>query len=84
MMAAVVRQLRELNPEIRVYVSLENHMPCGTGACFGCVVLPQGDSALPVRACTEGPVFKADALVWDDRGPVNTWEQTECQRACST
>jgi dihydroorotate dehydrogenase electron transfer subunit len=46
-----------------VYVSLESHMPCGTGACTGCVVERPGGQ-LPVKTCLEGPVFEASTLLW--------------------
>ncbi len=43
-------------------VSLEVPMPCGVGVCMGCVVdLTDGRR---VRACTDGPVFDANAVVW--------------------
>ncbi|MGB8658092.1 MAG: dihydroorotate dehydrogenase electron transfer subunit [Candidatus Zixiibacteriota bacterium] len=38
-------------------VSLETHMPCGVGACWGCVVrLTDGTYQ---RVCVDGPVFDA-------------------------
>lgn len=51
-------------------VSLERRMGCGMGCCLGCVVYQRsgssGDSGGEyVRCCTEGPVFDADAIVWD-------------------
>jgi len=49
---------------IRAYISLEEHMACGVGACLGCVVRTKGvDSHSHVhnaRICTEGPVFDAE------------------------
>jgi dihydroorotate dehydrogenase electron transfer subunit len=48
-------------------VSLDPWMGCGLGTCLGCVVRIQGaDDARPGYrcACTEGPVFRADAVVW--------------------
>ena len=38
-------------------VSLETHMPCGVGACWGCVVKMK-DGAYE-RVCVDGPVFDA-------------------------
>lgn len=68
MMAACVRYLAQRLPGVPVQVSLENHMPCGTGACYGCVVgMAQG--APPVRVCQQGPVFLAEALAWTEHGP---------------
>jgi dihydroorotate dehydrogenase electron transfer subunit len=42
-------------------VSLEEHMACGIGACLGCVVNTKKGFK---RVCKEGPVFKADEIVW--------------------
>lgn len=55
-------------------VSLERRMGCGMGCCLGCVVYLRSSSggsrgssgkAEYVRCCTEGPVFDADAVVWE-------------------
>ncbi|MBM3251783.1 MAG: dihydroorotate dehydrogenase electron transfer subunit, partial [Candidatus Omnitrophica bacterium] len=44
------------NKKIPAQISLEEHMACGIGACFGCVVkTKQGYK----RVCKEGPVFNA-------------------------
>lgn len=63
MMEASVRLLLAVNPELRIQVSLEEHMPCGTGACTGCVV-PRADQPLPSKVCLEGPVFEARQIQW--------------------
>jgi dihydroorotate dehydrogenase electron transfer subunit len=42
----------------RTQLSLENRMACGVGACLGCVT-ETADQALPVKVCTQGPVFWA-------------------------
>ena len=48
---------------ISAYISLEERMACGVGACLGCVVKTKDrDSHSQVknaRICTEGPVFAA-------------------------
>ena len=48
---------------IPAYISLEEHMACGVGACLGCVVKTKeidGHSNVDnARICTEGPVFEA-------------------------
>jgi dihydroorotate dehydrogenase electron transfer subunit len=46
---------------IPAHVSLEEHMACGIGACLGCVVNTKEGFK---RVCKEGPVFKADEIVW--------------------
>lgn len=48
---------------IPAYISLEEHMACGVGACLGCVVRTRDVDAHShvnnARICTEGPVFEA-------------------------
>ncbi len=45
------------------YISLEEHMACGVGACLGCVVktkeIDSHSLVRNARICTEGPVFDA-------------------------
>lgn len=51
---------------IKAYISLEEHMACGVGACLGCVVKTKNiDSHSHVhnaRICTDGPVFDAEMV----------------------
>ena len=48
-------------------LSLEEVMACGVGACQGCVCKVKGNSGFDyVRVCRDGPVFKAEEVVWDD------------------
>lgn len=43
------------------YVSLEERMACGIGACMGCVAMtPEGDT---LRVCKDGPVFEIGKVV---------------------
>jgi dihydroorotate dehydrogenase electron transfer subunit len=44
-------------------VSLERLMACGIGACLSCVVNTRDGLK---RACVNGPVFRAEEVVWDD------------------
>lgn len=61
MLRAIKRYAEE--QEIPAYISLEEHMACGVGACLGCVVKTREiDSHSHVnnaRICTDGPVFEA-------------------------
>ncbi|HKA50447.1 MAG TPA: hypothetical protein VKK19_12735 [Candidatus Dormibacteraeota bacterium] len=43
-------------------VAVETYMGCGTGVCLGCAV-PR-TSGVYDRACTEGPVYRADSIRW--------------------
>lgn len=49
--------------QIECYISLEEHMACGVGACLGCVCKSvhkdEHSRVRNKRICTEGPVFDA-------------------------
>jgi dihydroorotate dehydrogenase electron transfer subunit len=51
---------------IKAYISLEERMACGVGACLGCVCrttrVDEHSHVKNARICTEGPVFDADDL----------------------
>ncbi len=49
-----------------LYVSLEQKMACGVGACLGCVVETVHRSPRYVKVCADGPVFRADEVVIGD------------------
>jgi len=50
--------------QIKAYISLEEHMACGVGACLGCVVktkeVDHHSHVHNARICTDGPVFDAE------------------------
>jgi dihydroorotate dehydrogenase electron transfer subunit len=49
------------------FVSLENRMGCGLGACRACVVPTRLDGRSPYRTvCHDGPVFDAADLLWEE------------------
>ncbi|MGB5106084.1 MAG: dihydroorotate dehydrogenase electron transfer subunit [Candidatus Zixiibacteriota bacterium] len=54
MLKAIQSLAREFNT--RCFLSLESIMPCGVGACLGCVVKQVGEDKYR-RVCREGPVF---------------------------
>jgi dihydroorotate dehydrogenase electron transfer subunit len=58
MMKKVVEKCRQVN--VPVYVSMENHMACGVGACLVCTCKTIFGN---LRTCKDGPVFKGDDLV---------------------
>ena len=64
MLRAVKKYAQERG--IPAYISLEEHMACGVGACLGCVVKTKEiDSHSHVhnaRICTDGPVFEAETV----------------------
>ena len=51
---------------IKAYLSLEERMACGVGACLGCICktreVDHHSKVKNARICTDGPVFDADDL----------------------
>jgi dihydroorotate dehydrogenase electron transfer subunit len=45
-------------------VAVETYMGCGTGVCLGCAV-PRTSGVFD-RACSDGPVYRADSIRWAD------------------
>lgn len=67
MMKAVAQFAAEKN--LRCEVSREEHMACGVGLCLVCVCKTKAQDTPEgfryKRSCLEGPVFKAEEIVWD-------------------
>jgi dihydroorotate dehydrogenase electron transfer subunit len=54
-------------------VSMENRMGCGLGVCLGCCIRVEGQGHEAYqRVCTEGPVFWAEKVVWDNEQIAKT------------
>ncbi len=65
MLRAVAAIAREAGA--RCYVSLERTMACGIGVCLGCAVKTRRrDSGTYSMVCSEGPVFNALDIDWED------------------
>lgn len=48
-------------------LSMDEHMCCGVGVCLTCVVkVKKGDGWEYQRTCTEGPVFDARLIHWEE------------------
>jgi dihydroorotate dehydrogenase electron transfer subunit len=58
---------KSLNLGLDCYVSLENKLACGLGACLGCSIPVKNDDGdiHYERVCTEGPVFNASRVAFD-------------------
>lgn len=63
MLAAVSRIAAE--HAIPCYVSMEERMGCGLGACMGCSIPMKAGGYK--RACKEGPVFEAQDVEWTEQ-----------------
>lgn len=44
--------------EDRIFLSLEERMACGIGACYGCVCESKNDPDKVYKVCEEGPIFQ--------------------------
>lgn len=61
----MLRAIRQyaIEHDIPAYISLEERMACGVGACLGCVCKTTHKDAHShvnnARICTDGPVFEA-------------------------
>lgn len=61
MLAVAARMCADVG--VPCYVSLEQFMGCGVGACLGCVVPTSGEPSFR-RVCADGPVFDATVIAW--------------------
>ncbi len=53
---------------IPTQVSLEERMGCGVGACLACTCrIKTANGSIYKRVCTDGPVFKAAEVVWNEQ-----------------
>lgn len=61
MLQAVQQKQTSSGSRAKVYVSLENRMACGIGACLVCSVKCRDGRK---KACTDGPVFLVEEVVF--------------------
>jgi dihydroorotate dehydrogenase electron transfer subunit len=65
MLKAVGQLAAEFN--LPAELSLDEHMCCGVGVCLTCVIpVKTGGSWEYQRTCTEGPVFDAKQVAWEE------------------
>ncbi len=48
----------------KCWVSMEQVMACGVGACMGCAVRVKGMGQEYARVCADGPVFGSEVIAW--------------------
>lgn len=54
--------LRATGAKVPGWISMDRHMICGVGACYACIQKTvRGNS----RCCIEGPIFRAEDLIWE-------------------
>ncbi len=61
----MLKALENAYPDRNAYLSLEERMGCGIGACFACVCHLQNDpdGSSYKKVCSDGPVFKVGEVV---------------------
>ncbi|MDM5297863.1 dihydroorotate dehydrogenase electron transfer subunit [Bacillus pumilus] len=58
----MLKALKDSYPDRPVYISMEERMGCGIGACFACVCHTDQHEKPYVKVCLDGPVFKAEEV----------------------
>lgn len=65
MLAYVQKICKEAN--VKCFISMENRMACGVGACLGCTIrTTEGNK----RVCKDGPIFDSDIIIFDEPSGV--------------
>ncbi len=54
--------IKQAYPATKTYLSLEERMACGIGACYACVCEKNTPEAGHLKVCQDGPVFRADEV----------------------
>lgn len=58
---------RAIEHDFTAWLSLDENMACGVGACLTCVIKKKDkDGWQWARCCKEGPVFESREVLWDD------------------
>lgn len=58
----MLKALKAQLSDVKGYISLEERMGCGIGACYACVCHTDDDVGY-VKVCTDGPVFEKGAVI---------------------
>ncbi|MBU5264786.1 dihydroorotate dehydrogenase electron transfer subunit [Bacillus atrophaeus] len=58
----MLKALQQEYAHKEVYLSMEERMGCGIGACFACVCHTNESETSYVKVCLDGPVFKAQEV----------------------
>jgi dihydroorotate dehydrogenase electron transfer subunit len=62
----MLKAVASLCSGVECHLSLEARMGCGYGVCLGCVVPVLRDGRRKyLRVCAEGPVFRAEEVLWE-------------------
>ncbi|SEB17558.1 dihydroorotate dehydrogenase electron transfer subunit [Thalassobacillus cyri] len=62
--AVMLKAVSETLDDFDGYLSIEERLGCGVGACFACVVpAPEGDAKGYRKICRDGPVFRTGEVI---------------------
>ncbi|MGJ8729779.1 dihydroorotate dehydrogenase electron transfer subunit [Listeria aquatica] len=59
---AMLKAVKAAFQESQTFLSLEERMACGIGACYACVCQAEDETKQQFKICTDGPVFRADEV----------------------
>lgn len=61
----MLKSLKKSFPESKMFISLEERMGCGIGACYSCVChsSQQSETHSYKKVCSDGPVFSAKEVI---------------------
>lgn len=70
---------------IKCWLSMENRMACGVGACLGCTIKTTLGNK---RVCKDGPVFDSEIIIFEPpvpvrKGPVSTTGSSSANNSAS-
>lgn len=58
---------RAIQNSFTAWLSLDQNMACGVGACLTCVIKRKTDDGWEwARCCKDGPIFEAREILWDE------------------
>ena len=58
---------RAIEHDFTAWLSLDENMVCGVGACLTCVIKRKTDDGWEwARCCKDGPVFESREILWED------------------
>ncbi|GAA0331329.1 dihydroorotate oxidase B electron transfer subunit [Bacillus carboniphilus] len=59
----MLKALKNRFTDDRLWISMEERMGCGVGACFACIVKQSKDDGSYYKVCCDGPVFLAKEVL---------------------
>ena len=58
---------RAIENDFTAWLSMDENMACGVGACLTCVIKRKTDDGWEwARCCKDGPIFEAREIIWED------------------